>query len=213
MTAIIKHENVTIKAPNLQVAEFQLVGTAPYVQNAFPNKVVEEMKAKQASGSQSNSKKKREAKDFDACYKNAMHISEEGWIGIPASSFRGAMISACRLIGFKMTIAKMSVFVIADGIDAREGSPLVKIVGEPERNDSFVRNETGVPDIRPRPMWRKWSTALRIRYDADQFSLTDVSNLLMRAGMQVGIGEGRPDSKKSLTGMGWGTFELKQGEQ
>jgi hypothetical protein len=30
-----------------------------------------------------------------------------------------------------------------------------------------------------------------------------------RVGAQVGIGEGRPDSKNS-TGMGWGTFEIKE---
>jgi len=31
--------------------------------------------------------------------------------------------------------------------------------------------------------------------------------LLARVGMQVGIGEGRPDSKNSA-GMGWGLFEV-----
>ena len=33
------------------------------------------------------------------------------------------------------------------------------------------------------------------------------TNLIARAGMQVGICEGRPDSSNS-TGMGWGTFEI-----
>lgn len=32
-------------------------------------------------------------------------------------------------------------------------------------------------------------------------------NLLSRAGLQVGIGEGRPDSKKSA-GMGYGLFTV-----
>ena len=36
----------------------------------------------------------------------------------------------------------------------------------------------------------------------------DVTNLLMRVGQQVGIGEGRPDSKNSA-GMGWGTFNVE----
>jgi hypothetical protein len=48
-----------------------------------------------------------------------------------------------------------------------------------------------------------------VRFDADQFTLRDIANLLLRAGMQVGVGEGRPDSKKSC-GMGWGTFEIKE---
>jgi len=70
-----------------------------------------------------------------------------------------------------------------------------------------VRNATGVADIRVRPMWREWGAHVRVKYDADQFTLTDVTNLMARVGMQVGIGEGRPDSKSSA-GLGWGTFEL-----
>ena len=35
----------------------------------------------------------------------------------------------------------------------------------------------------------------------------DVANLIMRAGMQAGIGEGRPFSKESA-GIGYGLFEV-----
>lgn len=49
-----------------------------------------------------------------------------------------------------------------------------------ERIDMAVRNATGVADIRVRPMWREWSADLRIRYDADQFTLNEVTNLLAR---------------------------------
>ena len=54
-----------------------------------------------------------------------------------------------------------------------------------------------------------WSATVRVKFDADMFSLSDVINLFMRAGQQVGIGEGRPDSKKSH-GMGWGTFHVTE---
>jgi hypothetical protein len=57
-------------------------------------------------------------------------------------------------------------------------------------------------------MWRAWSADITLRWDADQLTLVDVANLLDRAGLQVGIGEGRADSKKS-TGMGWGSFKVK----
>mgnify|MGYP000574967647 FL=1 len=70
-----------------------------------------------------------------------------------------------------------------------------------------VRNATGVADLRVRPMWREWSCVLRVTYDEDQFSLQDVTNLLVRVGTQVGIGEGRPDSRQSA-GLGWGLFRL-----
>ena len=49
---------------------------------------------------------------------------------------------------------------------------------------------------------------MRIRFDADMFSAADVANLMNRVGAQVGIGEGRPDSKNSA-GMGWGLFSIE----
>lgn len=72
--------------------------------------------ATQAAGQQSRSKKTREAKDFDATCDGSVHYSRDGWVGIPAGAFPAAMISACRLVGFKMTLAKMSLFIGADGI-------------------------------------------------------------------------------------------------
>jgi hypothetical protein len=181
------------------------------VQNKFSAKAREQMKAKQEAGSVAKKGAKRDPKDFVACYEGAMHRSREGWHGIPAGSFRNAMISACRMVGFKMTHAKLSVFVEADGFDADDGSPLVKITrGKPEYHEMPVRNESGVVDIRARPMWREgWQARVRVKFDADQFALADVANLLMRAGAQVGIGEGRPDSKSSA-GMGWGTFSIAE---
>ena len=166
------------------------------------------MMAKQAAGSQAQSKKPRDPKDFEKLFKDAAHRSTEGWYGIPAPAFRSAMIDACRLVGFKMTYAKLSVFIQPDGFDEQDGTPLVKMHGgEPERHEAAVRNATGVIDTRVRPMWREWSAVVTVRWDDDQFSLSDVANLLERAGMQVGIGEGRPNSKKSH-GQGWGTFHV-----
>ena len=120
------------------------------------------------------------------------------------------MIDACRLCGFQMTKAKMSVFVIADGFDPKDRTPMVRFTkGEPSKLESIVRlPKSGVPDIHARACWDPgWELLLRVRYDADQFTKVDVANLLMRVGMQVGVGEGRPFSKNSA-GMGWGTFVL-----
>lgn len=198
---------VTISPPKIERLAIKIVGNAPYVQNKFSQKARDVIRATQERGS-AKGPSKREPKDFQAAYEQALHVSEEGWYGIPAASFRAAMISACRIVGFKMTLAKLSVFVFADGLDADEGTPLVRIYGEPEINESMVRVGMGAADIRWRPMWRKWHAIVRVSYDADQFKTDDVVNLLMRAGMQVGIGEGRPDSKSSA-GMGWGTFDVE----
>ena len=201
---------VQIKAPNLQVVELLATGNAPLVMNKFSQKAREEMKKTQMAGQKAKKGKIREPKNFQACYEQSMHISREGWYGIPAGAFRAAMVSACRLVGFKMTIAKLCIFIIADGFDREEGTPLVKIIkGEPHYAEHPVRLADGTPDIRARAMWNEgWQAKIRVRFDADQFSQEDIANLLMRVGLQVGLLEGRPDSRKSC-GVGWGTFEIK----
>ena len=199
---------VQIKPANIQQAVFKIKGTAPYVQARFSAKAMQAMKEKMLAGSTAKGKKVREARNFDEDFEQAKHVSEQGWVGIPASSFRQAIISACRLVGFRMTLAKLSVFVAADGFDRVDGIPLIKLQApEPERTEMAVRNATGVADIRVRPMWREWAADVKVSYDADQFTLQDVTNLMQRVGMQVGIGEGRPDSRDSA-GLGWGTFTL-----
>lgn len=201
-----ENREVQITAPNFRVAEFKIKGTTPYVQLRFFKKG--EIQIAHEQGGVSKSKKKREARDFKNEYEQAKHVSEEGWVGIPAASFRNAMISACRIVSFKMTLAKLSVFADADGLDREEGTPLIKIKGTPEMVIHHVRNQTGVVDLRSRAMWREWSATVRIKFDADLFSLQDVTNLMCRVGQQVGIGEGRPDGKTSA-GMGWGLFEVE----
>lgn len=203
-------KKLTIEPPKFLTAEVCIVGISPYVQNKFSAKAREKMRQAQEAGSTGRKGTKREAKDFKAAYEAAIHRSSDGWHGIPAPAFRNACIDACRMCGFKMTHAKLSVFAEADGFDADDGTPLVRITkGKPEYSELAVRNESGVCDLRPRPMWREgWEATVRIRFDADQFTLEDVTNLLMRAGLQVGIGEGRPSSPNSK-GMGWGMFSLK----
>ena len=205
-----KTEAISIAAPNMQTVVFNIEGTSPFVQHCFSQKAMLKMQEAQEGGSTSKSKKQREARDFNADYEAAKHISTEGWAGIPAASFRAAMISACKIAGIMMTRAKLTVFVEGDGFDAVEGVALVRIYGEPEPHMAYTRNETGVCDLRCRPMWREWRCAVKITFDADQMKLQDVANLLTRAGLQVGVGEGRPDSKKSC-GMGWGTFRIVEG--
>lgn len=208
-SAISGNQTIQIAAPKLRTAEFKIIGTSPLVQLRFSQKAMNAMVAKMEGGSQSKSKKVRTARDFNDDFEQAKHMSEEGWCGIPAGAIRAAMISACRLVGFKMTLAKLSVFVQADGIDKVDAVPLIRIYGgEPEPNTMAVRNSTGVLDLRCRPMWKEWYLKPRITFDEDQFSITDISNLLMRVGQQVGLGEGRNDSRASA-GLGWGCFKLE----
>lgn len=201
---------VQIKPPNLKTVVFEIKGVAPLVMHRFSAKIKNQMRDKMEQGKSAGSKKNREAKDLEATFNEARYISKDGWDGFHAASIRNAMISACRLVGYKMTLAKMSIFVIADGWDAAESQiPLIRIYGEAVRQEDMARVETGQPYVTIRAAYHEWKAKIKIRFDADQFSLDDVSNLLARVGMQVGIGEGRPDSKNSA-GMGWGLFEIRK---
>lgn len=202
------NQTVQISPPKIETAVFEIVGTAPLVIHRFSQKAKSAMLATMVAGSVSKKGKKREPLDTDLAYNQARYISREGWDGFNVASIRCALISACRLVGFKMTIAKLSVFVEADGRDALEPEfGLIRIYGKPRKTEMIARVETGQAYITIRPSYDDWSAKVRVRYDAEQFTLQDVSNLLARAGEQVGIGEGRPDSKNSA-GMGWGTFRI-----
>lgn len=196
---------VHISAPDFGVLELVIQGTAPLVIERFSKKA--ELMAKMAEGAKSKNKKQREARDYEKEAEEARYRSADGWEGINAAAFRAGMISACRLVGFKMTLAKLSVFIEADGFDKADGLPLVRVYGESTAFQAHTRNQTGVVDVRSRPMYRDWACALRIKFDQTQFSATDVINLVSRVGIQVGIGAGRADSKSSA-GCGWGAFRV-----
>ncbi|MBC8321217.1 MAG: hypothetical protein H8E34_10880 [Bacteroidetes bacterium] len=201
-------EQVSISPPNFKVREFKIEGIAPLVINRFSQKAKEIMIETQIAGSTAKGKKKREAKDFDALYEGSRYVSPEGWDGFNATSIRNACIRACSLVGYAMTKAKLSIFVVEDGWDKQEPQiPLIRIYGKSVKQIDPAPVANGNMDLRVRAAYHKWHAIIKIRWDADQFTLSDVTNLLMRSGMQVGIGEGRPNSKSSC-GMNWGLFKL-----
>lgn len=204
MTAT-KNVEIKISAPNIQQIRLRLDGNAPLMIAKFAQKSREMMKAKHEAGDTAKGKRAKAARDFEEDCRQARHISTEGWDGVYAGAFRAAMISACRTVGFKMTLAKLAISVVADGVDADDGTPLVRIYGEHVTDVRHTRNATGVVDLRSRPRYDRWHMFLTVEYDADMFTATDICNLLWRVGAQVGIGEGRPDSRASA-GIGFGTF-------
>lgn len=201
-------QNVVIKPPNIQRATVRITGKSPYVMNKMSSEARLKMIENMEGGEKSKKGSKREPKDFNKAYESAMHVSTEGWYGIPASGIRSALISACKIVGFHMTKGKLCLFVDPDGFDRDDGQPLVKINGKPTRRDMAVKLGDGSTSIIARPFFDKWHADVTLSWDADMFDASDVMNLLARVGLQVGIGAGRHDSKDS-TGMGWGTFEVE----
>jgi len=206
-------KTVTIKPPSFGTATFKIVGVAPLVIHRFSAKTKNQMKQKMEEGKSASSKKNREAKSTDDTFEEARYRSKAGWDGFHAGAVRNACISACRLVGYKMTLAKLSIFVEADGWDRDEPQiPLIRIHGEAVKQEDMARVETGQPYVTVRAAYHDWSANVKMRWDKDQFTLEDVTNLLSRVGMQVGLCEGRPDSPNSA-GMGWGLFTIDSAEE
>jgi hypothetical protein len=211
-TSEAKQQTVTITAPNFGYAEFPIGGEILVV-HRFSAKLKNEMTQKMAAGPVARGRKIHPAKDIEATFNEARYVSPEGWDGFHAAAIRNSMISACRMVpGLTMVKGKLSFFCIADGHDAAEPQiPLVRIYGEAVRQEDQARVETGSAYVSIRAAYHDWRAKVRIRWDADMHTLTDVTHLLARAGMQVGICEGRPDSPNSC-GMGWGLFSLEEKE-
>lgn len=193
------------------IAKIQIRGTSPLVICRKDDTVVQQIMQKQMEGSVAEkSKREKKAKDFEELYERAFYTSTDGWHGINALSFRNALVRVCKLVGWEMTLAKACIFVVADGHDAKDGTPLVEITkGKPHFHAAAAkgRSQSGV-DVRARPMWDPgWEATVTIRFDAGWFTPEDVISLMMRVGVQNGIGEGRAFSSNS-NGLGWGEFEV-----
>ncbi len=205
---VFTEEKIKIEPLVLKELHLRIRGRTPYMQAKFSKKARTILEERHKAGSTSRTKKNRTARDFDDDGEGARYKMPDNSSGIPCSAFRNAMISACRLVGFKMTLAKLSIFVRADGLDVEDGTPLVKLNGDYEITVKPVRNATGVVDLRARPQWKEWSALVRVTYDSKQFDAQDVYNLMHRVGLQVGVGEGRHDSKSSA-GIGLGEFDVE----
>ncbi len=204
-----KKELLKIAPLRQAILTVPLIGETPLKILRFSKKQQDTIMQTQQAGSQAGSKKKREPKDFERNFEEAKYrgrTGKEEWVGLNASGIRIGLIESCRVAGFTMTRAKMSVFCLHDAIDYIDNStPIVRVYGEPEMCIDTVRNDNGSVDLRARVMFPEWRIIARIRFDEDQFSPSDVLNLMIRVGMQNGLGEGRMNSKNGA-GTGNGVF-------
>lgn len=207
-------DTVVINPPKYEIVRVPICGTANYVMNKFSDEACRMMKEVQERGSQDRpARKKKAPKNFEEGYRGSMHVAVDGWHGIPCIAIRAAMVRACSLVGIEMTKAKMCLSVEPDGFD-RDGDGLVRITkGEPEQFEKPVRNDNGSADIRSRARFAPgWEATITLKFDAEFLSKSSVVNLLERAGVQVGVGAGRPFSTKSV-GQNWGTFRVVADEE
>jgi len=211
MESVMKAKTKTrieITPPDFKILPVRVEGTAPLMLHKFSEKMRKQIEEKQTAKNAIGAK--RAPKDYAAEFNAARYRFRNGAThdGIPAGAFRAAMIAACRRVdGLPMTQAKGAFFIIADGRDETDGTPLVKIDGRPQHDTRPVRLESGVADLRNRPRYDTWACNLKIQFDADMLSAQDVANLLSRAGATIGVGELRPQGPNSYGG-DFGTWRV-----
>ncbi len=195
-------DQVVVLPIEQRTVEIPIAGITPLIICNFSRKILDQMEQAQTCGP-NKVKKQKEAKDIQACYQGARYIADpEGWDGCNAVGFRGAMISACRLVdGLAMTNAKQLVFIEADGYEAETMIPLVRIEGEPKMHRGTVRvGPQKTADLRYRPLFWPWKAVIRITFNPQWISSESLANLLAIAGHACGVGEWRPTAPKSVTG-------------
>lgn len=203
-----REARIFIEPPNMKRAAFTVRGTSPLVMHQMSQKTRDILKKKMEQGSiKVAGKKTRTPRDFQKDFEGSMHMSSEGWIGLPVMALKNAMVYACRTTGDKMTHLKLAFWVESESF-SKFGAGLTKIKGKPYMVIHPAPNQNRAWDLRSRAMFDPgWQAVVRLKYDADMISIESLGNLLMRAGLQVGILEGRNASKLSC-GMGWGSFEV-----
>ena len=167
--------HLVVRPADYRIASFDIAGEedVPLVIHRFSSKLKQQMRDKMVTGKAAGNRKNREPKDMDQVYEEARYRGREGWDGFHAAALRNAMISACRLVGFKMTIAKMSVFVLKDGVDMDEPRiPMIRIIGDPVKQEDMARVETGQPYVTVRAAYHNWRARVRIRWTLTNLPLT-----------------------------------------
>lgn len=177
-----------------------IVGVSPLIVHKFDEKSRKQMLEKQVNGKKQAGQ--REGRDVEAEYEGSFYRLADGAPGFPAAGFKKACVSACRYAsGLPMTQARGAFFVMGDPSSQGE---LVRIIGEPQMRADMCRLENGVPMERFRPEFREWSATLVIRHNPDFITAQSIINLLSIAGMNVGVGERRPERE----GASFGQFRI-----
>jgi hypothetical protein len=192
-------------------------GITPLITNKFSNKAQQLMLDKQMGVPVT-----RAPKNPEENFRNAQHLIAEGEPGFPAVGFKAAIVDAGRFFkGSKLPMTDLRRFIFLNGkrgTDEANRTLLTPICGEWTGEEStlkpavavmrqdYARNESGVADIRFRPEYDPWCAVLEIIYVKNALSMEAVIALVDAAGM-CGIGEWRPASKESNTGM-YGTFRV-----
>jgi hypothetical protein len=197
-------EPITIQPLEIQTVEIPIIGETPLIQHRWSEKAKRMMLDAQTG----KARPKKEPKDPVGDFEQATYRMDDGRYGHPAPAFKAAIVEGAKLFdGLTMADLKRFLRVLGEGVDQ-----LVEIRGERQMFESPTRLKTGVADLRYRPIFNEWSAVLTLRYPRVMFPVLQSVIELVNAGGMAGVGEWRPSSPNSKTGM-YGTFRVAEGAE
>lgn len=205
-------KSVTINLPEIKLERHQLflIGNAPLIVHAFPEKARKEMLAKQMK----TAKGGRDARDPYAEVEAARYPLPDGRDGFPAVGFKAAAVTACTALSDVTKVAARQAFRV-EGVPmntggAIEGSfirtALVPLVAHtPTIREDVVRlsGPSRAAEVRYRPEYSTWGVELDVMLNPQVVSIGQLATMFQAAGHGVGVGDYRPERDGDC-----GTFDL-----
>lgn len=196
-------DKINIAAIGSKTIHIPIVGTSPLIVHRFSEKA-----KKQMLDAQQGVKTPKEPRDPQKEYEDAHYYLKDGRCGVPATAFKGAMVSGARFFGkdVSMVLVKQTIFVHGETGKPGHGQ-LVAIEGESYMVEDVVRINNGKStDLRYRPYFDEWRAIVPVTYVEASFTQDSVVSLLDAAGLGVGIGEWRPGK----SGGPYGQFRIDE---
>jgi hypothetical protein len=211
--SIVPAQSVEIPKLRQKTIHVDIIGKSPLIVHAWSAKAVRMMLDKQTGKATAGREKKNPVADFKG---SLYYLPNKQGFGLPAPSFKAAIVSAANDVDMKMTEVKRGLHV--NSYLVKIESPALAKENFTEYDNEFekeikfehehgcqmrmdmVRLESGVADIRFRGCFPIWKATLEIEYNEAVLSAEQVVNLISAAGYGCGVGEWRPSSPNVRSG-------------
>jgi hypothetical protein len=166
-----------------------ILGTAPLIMHNWSEKAKRQM-----LDNMQGRKAPKEPKNPEAEYESAFYRTKDGGFGFPVLAFKAATVEASRFYGKNVTKVglRQTLFFTGDYSPTCNMS-LVAITGEPHMREDVVRVGMSGTDLRYRPEFPEWTTALTVTYVKSSLTRDSVLSLIDAGGLGTGVGEWRPE--------------------
>lgn len=205
-----KSNVITIPEIRLERHNLYLIGNAPLIVHAFPEKQRKAMIDKQMK----TAKGGRDARDPYQEVEASRYVLPDGRDGFPAVGFKASAVTACTSISDVTKVGARQAFRV-EGLQMNAGgviegacvrTALVPLVAHPHVIREDVCRLSGPSrsaEMRYRPEYSVWGVELDIVLNPQVVSIGQLATMFQAAGHGVGIGDYRPERDGDC-----GTFDV-----